>query len=293
MSFKEAIEKFIAWRSFTVKPLTNRGDVYDLRIFCLFMRNCEIEKIGLEDVISYLDFLKDLGWDKNSLIQKVSVLKKVFKFYKDQGLKVLSHELIPVIKYEHRIAKVIDEASHNKLLATLKTNLEDDLRNRLLLMMLWDTGARNGEILSLNIEDIDTEKKEAVIRSEKSRGGSAGRPFRQIMWTDKTNEVLKRWLQLREKRGPLFISVAYSNYGGRLKTNGLCGLLRRLAADAGMDNFNPHSYRHHMAHDILEKTGNIVKVAKILGHADARSSLSYLHLNDKELEETYRFVKGD
>lgn len=290
MKFFEAIEKYQGWRSFSVKTPTLKSHYYDLRMFCLFMRNPDLETVTLEEVIDYLKMLKQLEWENNALTSKVIALKKFFKFYKDQGQKVLNYDLIPKVPYEHKLAKVMDEETHKKLLKQLKTNYPDDLRNRLLLMMLWDTGARNGELCSLNIEDCNVEQKKALIRTEKNKGS---RPFREIMWTEETNKVLKRWLETREKTGPLFITLAYSHKNTRLSVPAVDYVLRKLCDLAKVPRINPHSYRHHMAHDILNKGHSIVHVAKILGHTSPNSSFAYLHLNDREMHETYRKVKGD
>jgi integrase/recombinase XerD len=256
------------------------------------LRNPEIEKIGLEDVLQYLNDLKYLGWDQNVFQKKIGILKKFFKFFRDQEYKVLNYELLPQIEYTHKIPKVIDDENYAKLLKSIKTNLPDDLRNRALVMMLWDTGARNGEILSLNIEDIDLDQQKAVIRTEKAK---FNRPFREIMWTRKTNEVLERYLKDKGiTTGPLFTNLS-NNYKlhGRLKINGLCHLLRVLCDKAKIPRYNPHSFRHHMAHDILEKGGSIGHVAKILGHASIKSSFNYIQLNDREMKDAYRRFKGD
>lgn len=293
MLFSEAILKFESWETYSLRPYTLRGHRLDLRSFCLYLRNPDIESIGLEDLLKYLDDLKLLGWDSNSFGRKVNILKKFFKFFKDQDYKVLNYELLPQIPYTPKIPKVIDEKQFKKLIASIKTNLLDDQRNRAIIMMLWDTGARNGEILSLNIEDLDLVKQKVVIKTEK---GKHIRPFREIMWTKKTNDILKRFIQDRGvKSGPLFISISNNTEksGNRLTVSGCACLLRRLCKKAGIDSYNPHSFRHHMAHDILDKGGSIGHVAKILGHSSIRSSFNYIQLNDREMEESYRRFKGD
>jgi site-specific recombinase XerD len=293
MSLYEAILKYESWKTYSVKLLTMRGHSYDLRQFCLFLRNPDLEAVNLEDVLLYLKYMRQLGWDDNSLVQKMRALTMFLRFNLDLGHRVMNPALIPKLYSEPRIARVMNQEHYDKLVGSIKTNLEDDLRNRLLLMMLWDTGARNGEILSLDIEKINLEKKSALIRTEKAK---RERPFREILWTNTTNEVLKRWLELRgQTKGPLFITLSNNYYAEkkRLTTNGLSGLLRRLCDKAKIPRYNPHSFRHHMAHDILDKSGNIVQVAKVLGHSSAKSSLNYLDLNDKEMHEIYRRVKGE
>jgi len=61
MKFRDAIEKFSTWRRFKVKSLTVKGYDKELRMFCLFLRNPDIEAIALGDVMEYLNGMQELG----------------------------------------------------------------------------------------------------------------------------------------------------------------------------------------------------------------------------------------
>jgi site-specific recombinase XerD len=163
--------------------------------------------------------------------------------------------------------------------------------------MLWDTGARNGELLSLDISDIDSARRRAIIRTEKSRGW---RPIREIFWTDPTNRNLERWMAKRADLAmdnelkdleALFISVC-NFFGRRLSLKGIGEMLRRYCNRAKIPCINAHSFRHHMGHDIIRKGGSSADVMNILGHASIQSSAIYTMMNDRELETRYRKFKG-
>ncbi len=89
MEFKEAIEQFKNWRQFKVKKQTVKGYDRELRTFCLFLRNPQIEHITLNQVMEYLNGLAELGWDRNSFIGKCMALRKFFEFFRLQGYQVL------------------------------------------------------------------------------------------------------------------------------------------------------------------------------------------------------------
>jgi site-specific recombinase XerD len=302
MSFAEAIEKFTKWRVFKVKEATTKGYDLILKQFCLYVRNCDIERVRLEDVISWFTLLKTLQWQHNSFITKAQALRKFFEFYKMQGYRVLEPNLIPLPSKEYRIPRVATEENYRKLLSAIPDgNDPRHIRNKALIMLLWDTGARNGEIVALDADDLDMEKMHAVIKTEKSKGR---RPFREIFWTEETNEALKAWLAKREilkkTKMPhmetcLFPCVCSSGSlslsGKRMTNKGVAEFLRRYSNRAGIPYQNAHSFRHHMGHDIISQGGSAADVMNILGHASLASSSIYTMMTGKELEARYNSLK--
>jgi site-specific recombinase XerD len=81
MLFKDAIDEFTNWRTFKINGTTTRGNDKDLRLFCLFLRNPQIEDVTLNNVMEYLNLMKEIGWAHNSFISKCMALKKFFEFY--------------------------------------------------------------------------------------------------------------------------------------------------------------------------------------------------------------------
>lgn len=300
MTMKEAIDQFSDWRKFKVKGSTVKGYDRELRNFCLFMRNPRVGEVQLKDVMDYLNGIADLGWAHNSLMPRCMALRKFFEFMRLQGHSTLNEELIPIPNKIYNIPRVVDLEQYRKLVAIVPTKTNDPrhIRNLAIINMLWDTGARNGEILSLNVSDIDTDQKKALIRTEKNKGS---RPFREIFWTDETNANIKRWIEKRDhlKRKmvfddveALFISAVSQRAGQRLTIKGVGEMLRRYANRANMPYVNAHSFRHHMGHDIIKQGGSSADVMNILGHASVQSTTIYTMMTNKELEGRYRRFKG-
>lgn len=304
MRFNEAIEKFKNWRTFKVKKQTVKGYDRELRNFCLFLRNPDIEAITINDVMDYLNGKADLGWDRNSFVGTCMALRKFFEFYRMQNYPVIDENLIPIPQKEYKIPRVADEENYKKLLGIIPTKTNDPrhIRNLAIINLLWDTGARNGEIVSLNVSDLQLDRMKAVIKTEKSRGR---RPIREIFWTADTNESLKRWLEKREhlkekvffkEPEALFVSTCgsggISRSGSRFQIKGVGEMLRRYSNRAKIPNMNPHSFRHHMGHDVIKKGGSSADVMNLLGHASVQSTTIYTMMTDTELEKRYRVFKG-
>ncbi len=295
MKFSEAIRKFSAWRAFKVKTGTLKGYDKELKTFCLFLRDPDIERIAITDVVEYLNGLQALGWDANSFIPKCMALRKFFEFYRLQKYRVLDENLIPIPRKQYRIPRVVTEENYRKLLSSIPVNNSPrDTRNRAIIQLLWDSGARNGEIVSLNLSDMDYDRMRAVITTEKSRGR---RPIREIFWTQETNDTLQRWVELREtlRQGDpeaLFICTSSMNCGLRFTIKGVAEMLRRCSTRAKLPYVNAHSFRHHLGHELIQQGGSAADVMNVLGHASLSSSTIYTMMTDKELEGRYRLLKG-
>jgi len=299
MQFKEAIDQFSGWRKFKVKTQTVRGYDQTLRQFCLFLRNPEIEDISINHVMEYLNGMKDMGWDTNSFVGKCMALRKFFEFYRLQGCEVLNEELIPIMQPEHKLPRVATPENYKKLLTTIPRNNDPrHIRNLAIVNMLWDTGARNGEILSLNVGDLDMERRRAIIKTEKAR---SRRPFRELFWTADTHGNLVQWLkkrdELKKKMGfqdpeAIFLSISggqYETSGRRFTIRGVGEMLRRYANKAQIPYMNAHSFRHRVGHHIIKSGGSSADVMNILGHSSVQSTTIYTMMSDLELEKRYRY----
>jgi integrase/recombinase XerC len=296
MKLIDAIHKFSDWKLLQVVPRTMMGYDFELRMFCLFMRNPEVEHVALRDVTDYLNGMKELGWKQNSFTHKCSYLRKFFRFLRLQGYSNLNEELIPIPKREFKPPRIATEDDYRALLGVIPQNRDPrHIRNRSIINLLWDTGARVGEIVALDTGELDHNRMRAVIRTEKSRGR---RPFREIFWTHQTNENLGKWLdkrsRFREIKDPdaLFICASSHQAGQRMKIHAVAQMLRNYSRKAGRSYINAHSFRHHMGHDIIHRGGSSADVMNILGHATLASSTVYTMMTDRELEERYRKFKG-
>lgn len=307
MDIITALDKYIEWRNLKRKSRTVNGDISHLTHFFIFLRNLEmsVEDISLNDCMGWLGILRKLWFDDNTVIKKAIAIKKFFEFLEDCNFNVVNPRLIPVPRKVYRFPRVAEEQEYKKILSVIPDDSYAHIRNRAIIMMLWDTGARNGEILSLNLEYIDTERMAAKIHTEKSRGVI---PFREIFWKQETNEALKRWLTERAKlekkielKDPdaVFIGIKGGHVncpgkGRRLQVNFASEILRKYSNKAGLEiPLNPHSCRHHFGRELAQKEKNAFIISSLMGHARVESSYPYTMLFGKDREKLYRETMGD
>lgn len=298
MEFKEAIKSFSSWRRFKVKGTTVKGYEMVVKQFCLFVRNKQVEDITIDEVMGWFNLMSDLDWEHNSFVVKAMALRKFFEYMKLTGVSCLDPQLIPIPRPVYTMPRVATEEHYQKLLSVIPANSNDPrhIRNLALVKLYWDTGARNTEILSLNLLDLDLGSKKAVIRTEKARS----KPFREIFWTEDTNEALKRWLKKREQLANLrtffdkeavFVSINNQKCGQRMTNKGSGEILRRYCLRAEIPYMNAHSFRHHMGHQLAKNGANNSIISAVLGHSTLNSSFVYTQLHNRELQEalaTYR-----
>lgn len=294
MQLYDAIQQFTDWRQFKVRSGTVWGYDRDLRYFCFHFGNPEIEDVTLEQVMEYLNGMKQYGWDSNSMIPKCMALRKFFEFCRMKDIKALNPELIPVPRKRQKLPRVATDQDFTAILQVIAQDTVG-IRDEAIIRILWDTGARNGEICGLNIPDIDG--TQAQIRTEKG----VTRPFRRIFWTQSTADALTLWISQRDKLkkrvafaddDAVFISLG-SSFGKRLYYRSVSQMFLKYSKKAGLSNhINPHSFRHRMGHNLAKKGANNSVIASILGHSNITSTLTYTQMHGKELQEEYYKYNG-
>jgi site-specific recombinase XerD len=313
MKINDAINLYIGSRHQNRKARTVTQDFSTLSHFLFYLRdpNKQVESITLEDCENWLALVKKLGYDDNTRIKKALGIKLFFEHMFKRRVPVgFDPDLIPIPRKVFKFPRVATEDQYKQLLAIVKDEgklgtLSYGARDRAVIMLVHDTGARNGEIISLDIDDIDLQRKAARIKTEKSRGEV---PYREIFWSHETNEQLKKWVKIREKLmeemtvaepKALFFGIKaggnsnYSAKGKRLQVNYVSELFRKYSNKAKLPIINPHSFRHLFGRDLAKKKANNFVISSMMGHARVESSYPYTMLFGKDREEAYRSLRGE
>ena len=306
MQLSQAIKEFVELKKVKGIRASRTAARYEctLRIFCLCMQDPLLENIELAHILWYLEELKRLGWKPNGVNLVGLALRKFFEYCNLRKYPVAFNEvLIPLVEKSFNIPRVTGIETFKKLLQQIPsdTNHPHHIRNRAILLMLWDSGVRTGELMSLDISDLDLKSRMALIKTEKSRGR---RPIRQIFWTPETHKHLLKWMdKLKELKSKfnfndddaLFVSISKSSRqslrGCRMNPRGVAEVLRVLSNQAGLPTVaNAHGIRHSMGRDTVKTLRSNSAVSNILGHSNIESSYIYTMLFGDELKEQWSEV---
>lgn len=286
MELKTAIKDYLKYRKFKVRNLNTSH----LRNFYTSFLNRHIDDIELNEILDYMQALQDLGLSRNGLIPVIISLRKLFEFWSLRGLEVLNHELIPIPSKTRNLANVCNERERETLLENIPKDSADPrhFRNKAIISLLWDTGARNSEICSIDICNMD--KNSAIIRTKKA----VNKPHRRIFWTSQTSFIVEQWIEKRQNiknikdKEALFLSCVGQKSGQRLTNKGLGEMLRRLSRKSGFEKtINAHSFRHRFGKSLAKKKANNSVISSLMGHSNLQSSYVYTELYGKDLKGEY------
>ncbi|MCK9614983.1 MAG: tyrosine-type recombinase/integrase [Candidatus Omnitrophica bacterium] len=166
------------------------------------------------------------------------------------------------------------------LIKTLKLR-RDAVRSYALYDLMLNTGLRLAEVMGLDVGDVENRTVLEVI--------GKGSKFREIPLNKAIREHIQDFLSWKKKKGeglsadsPLFVS----RLGKRLSKRAVQRDLAKWVKQAGIEgHFTPHSLRHTVGTELLNKTGNLRVVQEFLGHADISTTQIYTHVSREQIQQ--------
>lgn len=156
----------------------------------------------------------------------------------------------------------------------------DCKRDLAIIDLLYSTGMRVGELVRLNIEDIDFNERECIVLGK-------GDKERRVYFDAKTKIHLQDYLANRSDTNPaLFVSLD-APYN-RLQISGVEVRLRMLGRSLGIERIHPHKFRRTMATRAIDKGMPVEQVQKILGHSQIDTTMQYAIVNQNNIKESHR-----
>ncbi len=153
---------------------------------------------------------------------------------------------------------VLDEAMITRLLGVMSGRTFEDRRDTALVRLFLDTGMRLSEVAGLSITDLDLDADVAIVMGK-------GRRPRACPFGDKTGQALERYLRERSKHSQASRPELWVGARGVMTGNGIAQMLRRRAAQAGIEHLHPHMFRHTFAHRWLSEGGQEQDLMRLAG----------------------------
>lgn len=255
---------------------------YSSTISCMltsFEKN--VTHITTDDLRKYLaDYQQKTGCSKANIDNIRRILSSFFAWLEDEDYILKS----PVRRiHKIKTAKTVKETYTDEALETMRDNCEN-LRDLAIIDMLSSTGMRVGELVRLNIADIDFGNRECIVFGK----GSKERP---VYFDARTKIHLKNYLQSREDDNPaLFVSLL-SPYN-RLQISGVEIRLRELGRKLDIPKVHPHKFRRTLATRAIDKGMPIEQVQKLLGHSKIDTTMQYAMVDQQNVKLSHRKYIG-
>ena len=236
-----------------------------------------IRKISTDEIRSYLvDYQKLNNCSKVTIDNIRRNISSFFSWLEEEDYILKSPmRRIHKIKTKTVVKEVISDESIEKM----RDGCEE-LRDLAIIDLLYSTGIRVGELVNLNIADIDFEQRECIVFGK-------GDKERRVYFDAKTKVHLKEYVDSRTDDNPaLFVTLCKPN--DRLKISGVEIRVRELARKLNIERTHPHKFRRTMATRAIDKGMPIEQVQKILGHSQIDTTMQYAMVNQSNVKESHR-----
>ncbi|MEI5907116.1 site-specific tyrosine recombinase XerD [Bacillus spongiae] len=262
----------------------------DLKNYLKFIRNIEdvtiLNQISRMNIVQFLKFLSEQGKSSKTLARHIASIRSFHQFLlrekvTDQDPSV--HLETPQL--ERKLPKILSLEEVEALLETPEQSTPIGKRDKGMLEILYATGMRVSELISLNMDDVH-------LTMGFVRCIGKGNKERIIPLGSKAIEVLTTYLETgRPKlRKPKYNTDALflNHHGNRLTRQGFWKILKGLATKANIEKeLTPHTLRHSFATHLLENGADLRAVQEMLGHADISTTQIYTHVTKTRLKEVY------
>ena len=272
-SILRSLSRYLSMRNLSLADL-------DTTILLDFLATLRSKKYAQSTISNYFSAISSLcdymlfeGWLLNNPVKIIE--KRYLRMYKKRRIGYSSGE-----------RKLI---SIKEMASLINSTL--DIRNKAIITLLPKTGIRRGELINIDLDDIDWEKQSIRLKKHPKRSNTL------VFFDDETSQILQAYLKIREGRAELDEKALFiSERGTRLKKNGIYNLVTSQAEYLGLhnpsspkveDHFTPHCCRHWFT-TMLARAGIDKDLLKELrGDARRESMDVYRHIDPEELRKAY------
>lgn len=291
------ISTFLDAQAAELGAATNTQLAYarDLKDFAEYLsgRNLSFENATRDHVEAYLIFCDAQGLAKSTRARRLSAIKQLYRFCFEEGWRGDN----PAIKItgpgkDKRLPKTLSMGEVDGLLAAARVvgrSPTDRMRNTCLMELLYATGMRVSELVSLPISTVRGNPSMLLIRGkgDKERMVPLSPPARDALteWL-KTLDNLQETERLKGKTVSRFLFPSRSKEG-HLTRHRFYIFIKELSVYAGVSpaKVTPHTLRHAFATHLLENGADIRSIQTLLGHADVATTEIYTHVLEARLQE--------
>lgn len=233
----------------------------------------DIADLNMDDIRNWVVSIMDGTRCKNTVRNDIVRLRAVLKYARLRGYKCMDAELIPIPKKDDVTRDFLTSEEVDKMI-----DCACNVRAKFVISLLYSSGIRLAEFLSLNIGDIENGRFQVIGKGNKAR----------LCFTDqRTLNLMDEYLSTRTDDSPaLVVSMLHKD---RMTPTNVQMLVKNAAKAAGIHkHVTPHVLRHSFATNFIGNNGNIRYLSAMLGHTSVATTMIYTHVVDNDLQEQYK-----
>lgn len=283
---EDLINRFLSYLTVERGLSRNTTESYrlDLKGFLEFLnrRNKEAEAFKRDDIIDYISERRDKGVAASSICRLLSTLKSFTRFLIIE--KVIFEDPTETIRTPERWQRLPRATSFSEINELLQSEFKNKsfLRDTAMLELMYSSGLRVSELISLKINDVNYEAGFLRIMGKGSKERVV--PMNERAKTKMLRYMLElRHKMLKKKQSPyLFLT----NRGAPMTRQRFWQALKKHAEQSGI-KISPHIIRHSFATHLLEGGADLRSVQKMLGHSDISTTQIYTKVSGERIRKVY------
>ncbi len=255
-------------------------------------------QVTRDTIIAYLLYLKERHYAPTTVARKQAAIKSFFKYLMSKGIVASNpSEDLASPHVDRALPHTISSSEMTRLIGEMYAAkpTPEALRDRAMMQVLYATGLRVGEMVALNLNDIDLK---AGTLSTGGRGKSRSVPINSQAGSEATREYLQTGRPALAKSSEEGATLAnesrderalfLNHRGQRLTRQGFWLILKRYARSAGLGEITPHTLRHSFAAQKLHAGTDMRDLQQILGHANISTTQVYARVGENKNRKAAR-----
>ena len=263
----------------------------DLTQFAAFLsgeenRGIELASIDNTDIRSWIASLAEAGIGQRSMRRKVQAVRALYKYLMHEGTVEENPAAdVELAHLPHRLPTFVREQNMANLLeADIDTTDVTAVRDRLIVMMFYETGMRRSELITLQDKWVDTKTRELRVHGKRDKD-------RIIPFGTELAQCIEQYRDLRNTAGMNGLTFFTRTGGEPLYPS----LVYRIVHDAlmqagGSDKKSPHVLRHSFATAMLNDGARLDSVKELMGHESIATTQIYTHVTLSDLKNNYKLA---
>ena len=264
--------------------MSYRRDLYKVQVFMENRGIGDISDITKKDLDDYVADLEKQNFKAATISRNIASIKAFYHYLINEGVVIedISEDL-KAPKIEKKIPEILTTDEVIRLLNQPKGDSPKEIRDKAMLELLYATGIRVTELITLKLSDVNMQMGYIVCRdSNKERIIPFGREAKVALakYLEKT-----RTSMLVDNEGDLL----FSNCSGQsMSRQGFWKLIKYYAKKADIQSdITPHTLRHSFAAHLVENGADLRSVQEMLGHSDISTTQIYANMNHNHIREVY------
>ena len=283
----EIIDEYLNYleynKNYSLKTIDNyRIDLVDY--FNYLEKEClDYKEVEYEDLMGLFDHFDKLKLSAKSIRRHISSLKGFYKYLNRKNIvndNPFDYVVLP--KKETKLPRYLSYDELLEIFHNLKINNEYDLRDRLILELMYATGVRVSELTNIKIDDISLTNSSINVIGKGSKE-------RVVYFNNICKNILNNYLDIYDNLNKKKTNYLFLNHNGdKLTTAGISYIINQIIKKICFNkHITPHMLRHSFATHLLNNGCDLLTVQELLGHSSISTTGIYTHVTLDHIKDVY------